>query len=75
MSVSLVYLRGLGVESVRGSQSWVRGVILELDGGRLSQIVVRTKANEVLMTIFELGKCKISYILLLVDIYAQHIYL
>ena len=46
MSVSLIYLRGSEVEDVRGSWSWVRGAILELDGGRLSWIVVRTKANE-----------------------------
>ena len=44
--VSLIYLRGSGVEDVRDSWSWVRGVVLELDGGRLSQIVVRMKANE-----------------------------
>ena len=42
------------MESVGGSQSWVGGVVLELEGGRLSWIVVRMKANEVLMTIFEL---------------------
>ena len=46
MSVSLIYLRGLGVEDVGGSRSWVGGVVLELDGGRLSWIVVRMKANE-----------------------------
>ena len=46
MSVSLIYLRQLEAEDVRGSQSWVRGIILELDGGRLSRVVVRTKANE-----------------------------
>ena len=46
MSVSLIYLRGSGVENVRGGWSWVRGVILESDGGRLSWIIVRTKANE-----------------------------
>ena len=34
------------MEDVGGSWSWVRGVILESDGGRLSQIIVRTKANE-----------------------------
>ena len=54
MSVSLIYLRGLGVEDIRGSWSWVGGVILELDGGRLSWIIARTKANEVLTTISEL---------------------
>ena len=54
MSVSLIYLRGLGAENVGGSRSWVRGVILELDGGRLVGIVVRMKANEDLTTIFEL---------------------
>ena len=54
MSVSLIYLRGSGAENVRGSRSWVGGVVLELDGGRLSRIIVRTKANEDLMTIFEL---------------------
>ena len=46
MSVSLIYLRGSGAEDVRGGQSWVRGVILELNGGRLSRFEVRTKANE-----------------------------
>ena len=46
MSVSLIYLRELGVEDVGGSRSWVRGVILESDRGRLSWIVVRMKANE-----------------------------
>ena len=35
--------------------SWAGGVVLESDRGRLSWIVVRTKANEVLMTIFELA--------------------
>ena len=35
MSVSLIYFRGLGVENVGGSRSLVRGVMLELDGGRL----------------------------------------
>ena len=34
------------MEDVRGSQSWVGGVILESDGGRLSRIVVKMKANE-----------------------------
>ena len=34
------------MEDVGGGWSWVGGVVLELDGGRLSQIVVRTKANE-----------------------------
>ena len=43
------------MEGVGGSWSLVRGVILELDGGRLSQIVVRMKANEVLTTIFKLA--------------------
>ena len=42
------------MECVRGGRSWVGGVILELDGRGLSQIVVRTKANEDLMTIFKL---------------------
>ena len=37
MSVSLIYLGGLGAENVRGGQSLVRGVILESDGGRLGQ--------------------------------------
>ena len=37
MSVSLIYLRGLRAENVRGSQSWVGGVVLESDGGRLSR--------------------------------------
>ena len=45
----------LGAENVGGSWSWVGGVILESDRGRLSWIIVRTKANEVLMTIFELA--------------------
>ena len=36
MSVSLIYLRGSRTENVGGGQSWVRGVILELDEGRLS---------------------------------------
>ena len=36
MSVSLIYLGGLGAENVGGGQSWVRGIVLELDGGRLS---------------------------------------
>ena len=35
MSVSLIYLRGSGVEDVGGGQSWVRGVVLESDRGRL----------------------------------------
>ena len=46
MSVSLISLRGSEAEDVGGSWSWVRGVVLESDGGRLSQIVVRMKANE-----------------------------
>ena len=33
----LIYLGGLGVENVRGGQSLVRGVILELDRGRLGR--------------------------------------
>ena len=33
--MSLIYLRGSGAENVGGGQSWVRGDILELDGGRL----------------------------------------
>ena len=37
MSVSLIYLRGSRAENVGGGQSWVGGVVLELDGGRLSQ--------------------------------------
>ena len=45
--LSLIYLRGLGAEDVRGSRSWVRGVILESDGGRLSWIVVRTKGMRI----------------------------
>ena len=44
--LSLIYLRGLGAENVGGGWSWVGGVVLELDGGRLSQVVVRMKANE-----------------------------
>ena len=35
--MSLIYLRGLGAENVGGGWSWVGGVILESDGGRLSQ--------------------------------------
>ena len=35
MSVSLICLRELGAEDVRGGWSWVGGVILESDGGRL----------------------------------------
>ena len=30
--MSLICLRGLGAEDVRGGQSWVGGVVLELDG-------------------------------------------
>ena len=33
--MSLIYLGGSGAEDIRGGQSWVRGVILVLDGGRL----------------------------------------
>ena len=33
------------MENVRGGWSWVGGVMLELDEGRLS-IIVRMKANE-----------------------------
>ena len=36
MSVSLIYLRGSGVEDVRGGQNRVGGVKLESDGGRIS---------------------------------------
>ena len=36
MSVSLIYLRVSRMENVRGGQSWIGGVILELDEGRLS---------------------------------------
>ena len=36
----------VGSRDVRGGWSWVRGVVLELDRGRLSWIVVRMKANE-----------------------------
>ena len=35
MSVSLIYFGGSGAENVRGGWSLVRGVVLELDGGRL----------------------------------------
>ena len=35
MSVSLIYLGGSGADDVGGGRSWVRGVILELDGRRL----------------------------------------
>ena len=45
-SVSLIYLRGSRMENVGGGQSWVRGIILESDEGRLSGVIVRTKANE-----------------------------
>ena len=34
------------MECVGGGQSWVGGVILESNGGRPSQVIVRTKANE-----------------------------
>ena len=34
--MSLIYLRGSGVENVGGGWSWVGGVELELDGGGLS---------------------------------------
>ena len=44
--MSLIYLGGSGEEDVGGSWSWVGGVVLESDGGRLSQIMVRMKANE-----------------------------
>ena len=44
--MSLICLRGSGAEDVGGGQSWVRGVMLESDGGQLSQVVVRTKASE-----------------------------
>ena len=36
----------VGVEDVGGGWSWVRGVMLVSDRGRLSWIVVRMKANE-----------------------------
>ena len=36
MSVPLIYLRGSGAENVGGGWSWVGGVVLELDRGRLS---------------------------------------
>ena len=55
MSVSLIHLRGLEAEDIGGSWSWVGGVVLGSDGGRLSQVIVRMKANENLMTIFELA--------------------
>ena len=35
MSVFLICLGGLGAEDVGGGQSWVGGVVLELDGKRL----------------------------------------
>ena len=44
--MSLIYLGGSGAEDVGGGQSWVRGVVLESDGGRLSWIIVRMKATE-----------------------------
>ena len=44
--MSLIYLRGSGAEDVRGGQSWVRGVVLESNGERLSWFIVRMKANE-----------------------------
>ena len=37
MFVSLIYLRGPRVENVGGGWSWVGGVMLESDEGRLSQ--------------------------------------
>ena len=37
MSVSLIYLRGSRMENVGGGWSWVGGVVLGSDGGRLSQ--------------------------------------
>ena len=46
MSVSLIYLRGSRTENVRGGWSFVRGVILESNKGRLSGVIVRMKANE-----------------------------
>ena len=44
--LNLIYFRGSEMECVGGGRSLVRGVILELGGGRLSQIVVRMKAKE-----------------------------
>ena len=44
--MSLICLRGSGVEDVGVGWSWVGGVILESDERRPSRIVVRTKANE-----------------------------
>ena len=41
-----IYLRGSRAENVRVGQSWVRGVVLESDDRRLSQGIVRMKANE-----------------------------
>ena len=35
MSVSLISLRGSGVEDAGGGRSWVGGVVLESDGRRL----------------------------------------
>ena len=35
--MSLIYLRGSGAENVGGGWSLVGGVVLESDGGRLSQ--------------------------------------
>ena len=46
MSVSLICFGGSGTGDVGGGRSWVRGVMLVSDRGRLSRIVVRTKANE-----------------------------
>ena len=37
MPMSLIYLRGLGVENAGGGWSWVRGVVRESDGGGLSR--------------------------------------
>ena len=37
MSVSLIYIRESRTENVRVGQSWVGGIILELDEERLSQ--------------------------------------
>ena len=38
LNVCVPNLRGSRAENVRGGWSWVRGVALESDGGRLSQV-------------------------------------
>ena len=38
LNVCVPNLRGLRAENIRGGRSWVRGVALESDGGRLSWV-------------------------------------